>query len=508
MKKFLKILILAGVAAGIFYFPKLERFFQGIKPAIFPPPADIAGPSFNDTGLPLNLPPGFSVSIFAKDLSNPRVIVRDPAGRLVVSIPGEGSVVALPDDNVDFKADSGITLVKNLNRPHGLAFHCEGSADVQKCKLYVAESNQVTVYDYDQGVAQASNGKKIIDLPGGGGHFTRTLLIHNNKLLISVGSSCNVCNEKDFRRAKVLSANLDGTDLKVFASGLRNAVFLATHPAIEKVWVTEMGRDLIGDDIPPDEINILEEGRDYGWPFCYGKNILDVYFDQNADCSGKIPSQIDLQAHSAPLGLAFVPGEGWPKEYQNDLLVAYHGSWNRSLPTGYKIVRIKLDEEGKYLGTEDFITGWLAISGALGRPVDILAEPDGVLYISDDKAGVIYRVSYKSGEGKVETPEVKLTSPELNALVRSPLAVTGQARGFWFFEASFPVELEDGNGKQIAIAPATAQGEWMTAEFVSFKAVLEFSEPSTDTGTLILRKDNPSGLPEHDAQLRVPVRFR
>jgi len=169
-----------------------------------------------------------------------------------------------------------------------------------------------------------------------------------------------------------------------------------------------MGRDNIGDDLPPDEINIIENlstssGQNsipnFGWPICYGKNIHDSDFDKNVyirdPCADKIPSHIDLQAHSAPLGLAFVPEEGWLQDYWHNLFVAYHGSWNRSEPTGYKVVRIKLDSKGNYLGIEDFITGWLTKDGALGRPVDILVQPGGIMYITDDKAGVIYKVTYK-----------------------------------------------------------------------------------------------------------------
>ncbi len=163
-----------------------------------------------------------------------------------------------------------------------------------------------------------------------------------------------------------------------------------------------MGRDLLGDNIPPDEINIIEEGKNYGWPICYGKNIHDDQFDKNTYIRNpcmepfETPSSIDLQAHSAPLGLAFFPEEGWPEEYWHDLLVAYHGSWNRTEPTGYKIVRMRLDNEGKYEATEDFITGWLnGKNEALGRPVDILIQPGGLMYISDDKAGVIYRITYR-----------------------------------------------------------------------------------------------------------------
>jgi glucose/arabinose dehydrogenase len=219
------------------------------------------------------------------------------------------------------------------------------------------------------------------------------------RLLLSIGSSCDVCEEKDWRYGKILQVNPESQELKPFAAGLRNAVFMAREPGTGRILATEMGRDFLGDDLPPDEINVISEGKDYGWPWCYGKQVHDGQFDKEGTkkgfCPQTEPSLIDLPAHSAPLGLAFIPAAGWPKEYQGNLLLAYHGSWNRSVPTGYKIVRLKPDVKGGYGPPEDFITGWLTSENrALGRPVDILALPNGVLYISDDKAGVVYRVVY------------------------------------------------------------------------------------------------------------------
>ena len=174
---------------------------------------------------------------------------------------------------------------------------------------------------------------------------------------------------------------------------------MAIHPVTGEIWGTDMGRDLLGDDVPPDEVNIIREGGNYGWPICYGKNIHDADFDKNTyirnPCMEPFeqPSQIDIPAHSAPLGIAFIPEEGWPEEYWHDILVAYHGSWNRSVPTGYKIVRI--DEHG--IAT-DFMTGFMDGGEVLGRPVGLLVEPGGALYISDDRAGVIYKVARTSME--------------------------------------------------------------------------------------------------------------
>ncbi len=319
-------------------------------------------PGQNQTDLPLKIPDGYSLSVFARDLGNPRDLISDANGNILVSVTSQGKVLALLGDSTDVVASA-------LDRPHGLAFS-DG-------KLYIAETNQVAVYDYDATTHKASNKRKIVDLPGGGRHFTRSLLIRGNKLYVSIGSSCDTCVESDPRRASIWVANLDGSDFKPFATGLRNSVFLTLNLSTNDIWATEMGRDFLGDNIPPDEVNIIKEGQFYGWPYCWGDGNPDKDINRggaNFDCLKSVNPALKLQAHSAPLGLAFLNG---------DLLVAYHGSWNRSVPTGYKVVRFRNGKE------EDFITGWLKEGEVLGRPADILVKGSEI-YISDDKAGVIY----------------------------------------------------------------------------------------------------------------------
>jgi glucose/arabinose dehydrogenase len=406
MKKLI-VIICAGAAliwAGNYYWQNL----RGAGPAILPPPQDIAKEmqktpppapeaSTDSAVLPLKLPPGFAISIFAREVKGARVLALDPDGTLLVSLTSQGRVVALPDKNSDGVADAVVTVLDGLNKPHGLAFGPE-----EKPRLYVAETGRVAAFDYDPEGLTAYSEQKIAGLPPGDRHFTRSLKFlpgpRDRRLLISVGSSCDTCEEEDWRYAKILAMDPDGGELETFASGLRNSVFMAVHPQSKHVWATEMGRDHLGDNLPPDEINIILEGKDYGWPYCYGKRVHDDKFDPSGAhrefCKETIPSFIDLPAHSAPLGLAFFPAE-WPREFRHDLLVAFHGSWNRTEPTGYKVVRYKLDAAGNFLDVEDFITGWLTPQGALGRPVDILITPEGVIYISDDKAGVVYRVVYE-----------------------------------------------------------------------------------------------------------------
>ena len=235
-----------------------------------------------------------------------------------------------------------------------------------------------------------------------------------DKLYISVGSSCNVCVETaTWKRATILESDPEGNYTAELAGGLRNSVFFTFHPTTKEMWATDMGRDNLGDELPPDEVNIIKaaEPQDeygakrYGWPFCYGDKIKDKSFnpakverkDIPQDCSKTYSPSIEIPAHSAPLGLAFIDNKNWPADWQHDLLVAYHGSWNRSEPRGYKIVRFELDETGNLLQSKnqdgkDFITGFYDDKNTLGRPVDLKFGPDGALYISDDQTGTIYRV--------------------------------------------------------------------------------------------------------------------
>lgn len=372
----------------------------------------------------LHLPAGLTVSVFAKDLSGPRVMAFDPKQRMLVSETKEGRVIILEDADRDEQAEKKTVLLSGLKSPHGLAFYTDPSS--KTLYLYVAEAHQVARYRYnaEAGKVLSATGQNIVTYAADGRHTTRTIAFGPNlrknallsgdrpqiagtlsvtKLYVSVGSSCDVCEEASWKRAAVLESDPDGNYTAEFAGGLRNAVFFTFHPVTGEIWATEMGRDNLGDNLPPDEINIVRSEEKYGWPFCYGKQIRDKQFspakiertDLTDDCTKTIPSHIDIPAHSAPLGLAFITDKSWPAEWQNNLLVAYHGSWNRRTPTGYKIVRLKLDEKGQYFGAEDFITGWYDGKFISGRPADLKFAASGELFISDDAAGVIYKLSPK-----------------------------------------------------------------------------------------------------------------
>lgn len=436
MSKKIYALLIVGVFGAYFYFfgfQQLKRLVGYNVPETTDLP--IARPDIDDNedGLGfLNVPEGFKISIAAEDLINPRVIAFDEKDRMLVSETKVGRVSVLEDKNKDGIFESKEILIDNLRSPHGLAFFVEG----EMTYLYIAETHQVARYAYDinAGILTEKIGANIATLPPDGQHFTRTIAFGPNwrdrdlvkgsfpiggfyspdKLYISVGSSCDVCMETTWKRGAILESDPQGTFTGEFAGGLRNSVFFTFHPETNEVWATEMGRDDLGDDLPPDEVNIIKVAgpehkfgaRRFGWPFCYGNKIKDGTYkpekferiDIPTDCNETDAPVIELPAHSAPLGLVFIPSAGeWPSQWKNDLLVAYHGSWNKSELTGYKIVRFKIDKNGRVAETADFITGWLSENKKkiYGRPVDLKFRSNGALYISDDAGGIIYKLEPK-----------------------------------------------------------------------------------------------------------------
>ena len=352
--------------------------------------AGLPGVANAQGGPKLKVPPGFAIDVFADKVGSVRFMAIDPAGTLLVSEPSAGRVLALPDKNGRGKADSVQTVVTGLDQPHGLAFH-EGA-------LYIAETSRVQRFAYDPATMKATQPTLLTRLPAGGGHWTRTVVFGPDGLMyVSVGSSCNVCRESDKRRAAVLRFNADGSGETIFASGLRNAVGLAFHPTSGVLWATVNERDWRGDDVPPDYVTELREGAAHGWPDCMtvrGRVVTDTSFAKGATCDKVTLPTVEIQAHSAPIGLAFYTGTQFPEEYRGSLFVAYRGSWNRSLPTGYKIVRLRV-RDGQPPAVEDFATGWLEGTSSWGRPVDLVVGRDGALYLSDQGAGRIYRITYR-----------------------------------------------------------------------------------------------------------------
>ena len=333
----------------------------------------------------IQLPEGLTISVFAEDLGVPRFMALDDEGVVYVADREGGRIVRLPDDDGDGVADSAFAVLHNLNNPHSLAF--------QDGYLYVAETNQVVrTRDADSDGTFDAPEPIIENLPIGG-HWSRTIVFGPDGMLyLSVGSSCNVCNEGEELRATISRYNPDGTGGEIIATGLRNAVGLAFSPNGD-LYSTNNGRDMLGDDLPPENIYRIEAGVDYGWPRCHSGDIVDPDFGSDGACDNVGQPAVEVQAHSAPLGLTFASGD-LLAPYEGDMLVAFHGSWNRTEPTGYKVVRVPFVDGQPTGESVDFITGWLTDDGeSWGRPVDVLVAPDGSLLISDDAYGRIYRVS-------------------------------------------------------------------------------------------------------------------
>ncbi len=357
------------------------------------------------------LPPGFSANIFASDLPGIRVIQRDPLGAIIGSLTSEGKIVVVQDTDDDGEAESLSVLVEGLTNPHGLALRCDEDGDLtQPCSLYVAETEDVLLYEYNPIGHQATFIKKVADLPPATTRAKRALLLDpsGEQLLISIGSSCIFCLELDKRYASVQSLDLTTGVLSTYATGLYNTVFMTVQPLTGEIWGTEMAPSGSSDEnSPPDGINLIRKGHDYGWPFCYGANIpvMDFHLKQNVTPElcvepEKTPSTIDLPAHSGPLGLVFIPSKGWPEEYSNDLLVTYHGPASTARGDGHRIVRVEMSPEGMPTGqVHSFMTGFADSDGRIaGRPVALVVGPDGTLFVSDDLSGRIYRIVWKKSK--------------------------------------------------------------------------------------------------------------
>jgi glucose/arabinose dehydrogenase len=338
----------------------------------------------------LSVPAGLAVTYFATGLDGVRFMALSPDGVVYASQPGKGRVVRLPDANNDGAADNIEVVVTGLAQPHGLAFH--------KGALYVAATDGVVRVALGPDGRSTGSPVYVNRYSGGGGHWTRTIVFGaDSAMYVAVGSTCNLCVEQSSDRAAVLRLNEDGSGKRVFASGLRNAVGLAVEPTTGALWASQNERDNLTpdhQDLPPEEINILTDGGDYGWPYCYGDRVPNPEYDDATRCARTIPPAARLQAHSAPLGMSFFSrATRLPAAYRSDLLVAYHGSWNRDTPTGAKVVRVHV-ANGKPGEVEDFITGWQGADGSRwGRPVDVLVAADGAVLVSDDQGGAIYRVA-------------------------------------------------------------------------------------------------------------------
>lgn len=373
-------LLIGGVIYGYF------RIFRFVNIGAIRSDAEIAT---------VEVPAGFEVNLFASGLETPRFMAVNPDGVLHVADRRADTIVALPDQNGDGVADTAIVVAEEVGRPHSLTWHEDG--------WYVGiPSGIIKLVDQD-GDMVADRREVIVDgITTDGSHTTRTIdFLPDGRMVLSVGSTCNVCDEADERRATVLIyESAAGEGERILATGLRNAVGLAVDPRTGALWASNNGRDLMGDDSPPETIYRIEDGKNYGWPICHSGRIIDPDMGEAGDCEGVEPPIVEMQAHSAPLGITFYNDTLFPAEYQGDLFIAFHGSWNRSVPTGYKVVRLDFDERNQPANAvTDFATGWLneADGTSSGRPTGVTVGGDGALYVTDDKGGFIYRITYTGG---------------------------------------------------------------------------------------------------------------
>ncbi len=339
----------------------------------------------------LKVPDGFKISFFAKDVDNARSLAIGDNGTVFVGNRKGKSVYALVDADKDGVAEKKYTIVKDLNTPNGVAFH-NGS-------LYIAQISKIWRIDNIESTLE-NPGKPVLvndSLPTEEHHGWKYIAFGpDGKLYVPVGAPCNICNdnEKDKRFSSIMRMNPDGSELEVYAHGVRNSVGLTWNPETKELWFTENGRDMLGDDIPPDELNIAaKKDENFGYPYCHAGEILDPEFGKGKNCADYKAPAFKLTPHGASLGLKFNTGSMFPAKYRNQVFIAEHGSWNRSKPIGYRIMMANV-QDGKVTSYEPFIDGWLTNGEAWGRPVDVLFLKDGSMLVSDDHANAVYRVSY------------------------------------------------------------------------------------------------------------------
>jgi glucose/arabinose dehydrogenase len=347
----------------------------------------------NGTGLAcIKLPPGFSIDYYAQNVGGARSMALSPNGTLFVGSRDAGKVYAVLDRNNDSKADDVIVLAQGLDSPNGVAFR-NGS-------LYVAEISRVIRYDNVEAELQNPPAPVVVNdsFPSNQTHGWKYIKFGpDGKLYVPVGMPCNICNMEgvDERYGTIMRMEPNGSQLEIFARGIRNTVGFAWNPQTGELWFTDNGRDWLGNDIPPDELNRAPHiGMHFGFPFCHAGDIPDPEFGSLRNCSEFTPPEMKLGPHVAALGMTFYTGTMFPEEYRNQIFIAEHGSWNREIPIGYRVSLVRL-ENGKAVSYEPFADGWLQGLAAWGRPVDVLVMPDGALLVSDDKNNAIYRISYK-----------------------------------------------------------------------------------------------------------------
>ncbi|SEC40386.1 Glucose/arabinose dehydrogenase, beta-propeller fold [Maribacter dokdonensis] len=342
--------------------------------------------------LELNLPEGFQIEVYARGVDGARSMAMGDNGTLFVGTRTENTVYAIQDTNGDFKADN-IMVLDTMEVPNGIA--------MRNGDLYVAQVGSLWKYPNIENQLGNTLEKELIydDYPTEFHHGWKYIAFGpDDKLYVPVGAPCNICNrtEEDERFATITRMDPDGSNREIYARGVRNSVGFTWHPDTKQMWFTDNGRDMLGDDIPPCELNtVTEAGQHFGYPFCHGGIVKDPEFGDLHPCSDFVDPALQLDAHVAPLGIKFYTGNMFPADYKGKAFIAEHGSWNRSKKVGYRIMMVDI-EDGEAVNSEPFIDGWLdeAEQKATGRPVDLLLLKDGSMLISDDYGDAIYRVTY------------------------------------------------------------------------------------------------------------------
>jgi len=343
-----------------------------------------------DDNIGITLPPGFHISIYANNVKGARSMALSPKGVLFVGTRDYKTVYAIVDTNKDFTADKIYTIANNLNVPNGVAFK-NGS-------LFVAEVNRILRYDDIENRLEYPPKPVVVynKFPGIFHHGWKFIRFGpDGRLYVPVGAPCNICLSKEKIFATITRMDIDGSNFEIFAKGIRNSVGFDWNPVTKVLWFTDNGRDMLGDNIPPDELNRApEKGLHFGYPFFHGNGIPDPEFGKGKDPSNYTAPVQKLGPHVASLGMRFYTGNMFPAKYKNQIFIAEHGSWNRSEKIGYRITVVKL-VNNKPISYKPFATGWLKGNTVSGRPVDLQIMPDGSMLVSDDYSGVIYRIYYK-----------------------------------------------------------------------------------------------------------------
>ena len=344
------------------------------------------------SGLPLStikLPPGFTIDIYADGVNNARQMALSPSGTLFVGSRSAGNVYAVVDANKDHRADRVVTIASGLNMPSGVAFR-DGS-------LYVAEVSRVIRFDRIESQIDKPPAPVVVNdtLPTERHHGWKFIAFGPDGLLyVPIGAPCNICEVKD-PHGTIARMKPDGGGFEVFARGVRNSVGFDWEPRGRALWFTDNGRDMLGDDVPNDELNRAPKpGLHFGYPFCHAGAIKDPEFGDRRACSEFEPPAQKLGPHVAAIGMRFYSGRMFPEKYRNQIFIAEHGSWNRSTPIGYRISLVTVDN-GTATGYEPFAEGWLQGAKPWGRPADVLVMPDGALLVADDQADAIYRIAFR-----------------------------------------------------------------------------------------------------------------